>query len=67
MTTFVGDVLPDFGFTVTSNSTGALTDPTTFTVTLTAPDGTTPTVTPTHSGTGVYAVTFVSTMAWTTL
>lgn len=61
--TLVGDILPDFGFTVTSNSTGALAAPSTFTVALTAPDGTTPAVTVTNPSTGVYAVTFVATMA----
>lgn len=60
--TFVGDVLPDFGFTVTSNTTGALTAPSTFAVVLTAPDGTTPAITVTNPSTGVYAVTFVATM-----
>jgi uncharacterized phiE125 gp8 family phage protein len=59
----VGDILPDFGFTVTSNSTGALTAPTSFAVVLTAPDATTPSVTVVNSSTGVYAVTYVATMA----
>jgi hypothetical protein len=37
----VGDVLPDLGVTTTSNSTGALADPTTVRLTVTLPDGTT--------------------------
>jgi uncharacterized phiE125 gp8 family phage protein len=61
--TNIGDILPNFGFTVTSNSTGALTAPTTFAVVLTAPDATTPSVTVVNSSTGVYAVTYVATMA----
>ncbi len=61
--TLVGDILPDFGFTVTSNSTGALAAPSSFAVVLTAPDGSTPTVTVTNPSTGVYAVTYVTTMA----
>lgn len=63
----VGDLLPDFAFTVTSNATGALADPTTFVAVLTAPDATTPAVSVTHVSTGVYTVAFVATMAgrWT--
>lgn len=59
----VGDLLPDFGFTVVSNSTGALTAPSSFAVTLTAPDGTTPAVTVTNPSTGIYGVAHVATMA----
>lgn len=61
--TNVGDILPDFGFTVTSNVTGDLTAPSSFAVVLTAPDNTTPSITVTNSATGVYAVTHVTTMA----
>lgn len=61
--TLVGDVLPDFGFTVTSNSTGNLAAPGTFTVVLTDPDGVTPAVTVTNPSTGVYAVSYVATKA----
>lgn len=63
MTIHVGDVLPDFGFTISDNATGALADPASFTVALTAPDGTTPTVTATNVGTGLRTVTHAATMA----
>jgi len=59
----VGDVLPNFGFTVTDNSTGALAAPTSFTVTLRSPDGTTPTVSVENPSTGIYAITHVATTA----
>lgn len=59
----VGDVLPDFGFTISDNGTGALADPSTFAVVLTAPDGSTPTVTVTTVATGLRTVTYVATMA----
>lgn len=61
--TLVGDILPDFGFTVVSNSTGDLTAPSSFDVVLTAPDNTTPSISVTNSATGVYAVTHIATMA----
>jgi hypothetical protein len=57
----VGDLLPDFGFLCTSNATGAATDPTSFVVTLTAPDGSTSTPTPAHPATGLYTVVQVAT------
>ena len=59
----VGDVLPEFGFVVTSNVTALAAAPTTFAVVLTAPDGTTPSITVTNPSTGVYAVTYVAAQA----
>ncbi len=59
----VGDTLPGFGFSVTSNDTGDLAAPTTFAVVLTAPDGTTPAVTVANPATGVYGVTYIATQA----
>ena len=61
--TLVGDILPDFAFSISDNTTGALAEPSTFACVLTAPDGTTPTITVASGGTGVRTVTYVATMA----
>lgn len=66
--TLVGDVLPGLLFTVTDNTTGEPAAPGSFTVTLTAPDGTTPSITCDNPTTGVFTnTTFVATQAgrWT--
>ncbi len=60
---FVGDVLPQFGYAVTSNVDGQLADPLTFSVALTAPDGSTSAPTVANPEIGVYSVTHVATMA----
>jgi hypothetical protein len=59
----VGDLLPDFLFTVTSNVDGEAAAPSSFTVVLTAPDNSTPAVTVDNPSTGVYSVEYVATMA----
>lgn len=56
----LGDVLPGFAYTVTSNATGALVDPTTFTVTLTDPSGAVRPVTLVHPAAGLYTATYVA-------
>lgn len=73
----LGDILPGLGVTTTSNSTGALADPTTLTLTLTKPDGTMlagtypaapgDTLTIARASTGTYSATVVTTAAgrWT--
>lgn len=73
MSVDLGDILPDLGVTTTSNSTGALADPTTLTLTLTLPDGTArigtypaavgDTVTITRASAGTYAATVITTQA----
>lgn len=69
----VGDLLPDLGVTTTSNTTGALADPTTLTLTLSLPDGSTrvgtypavggDTLTITRASVGAFATTYVTAAA----
>lgn len=63
----LGDLLPDLGTTVTDNTTGALANATTVTLTLTLPDGTTLTspagVTVTNPSTGIYRASYETVQA----
>ena len=56
----LGDVLPGFAYTVTSNASGALVDPVTFAVTLTDPSGAVRPVTLVHPAAGLYTATYVA-------
>lgn len=63
----LGDLLPDLGTVTTDNTTGALATPTTVTLTLTLPDGTTLTspagITVTNPSTGIYRATYETVQA----
>jgi hypothetical protein len=63
----LGDLLPDLGTTVTDNSTGALANASTVTLTLTLPDGSSlvspTTITVTNPSTGVYRASYETTQA----